>query len=1335
MADVMETPLAARLASTKLLPAALEGTGAIRVCIDRGGTFTDCVATFPVEATADDPATERTVVVKLLSEDPAHYADAPREGVRRILEAATGRAHARTGLLDTRNIAWVRMGTTVATNALLERTGERSVLVTTRGFGDVLRIGNQARPRIFDLAIRRAGAVCEAVVELDARVALDAHGDVVGASGERLRVARAPDWPAFRAQMAAARARGICSAAVCLMHAYTFADHERTAAQIAREEGFTHVTLSSQLAAATAKLVERAQAAAVDAYLTPGIRRYVAGFEAGVGGVRVEFMQSDGGLAPAHAFSGLQAVLSGPAGGVVGYAATAGAGEGAPAVVGFDMGGTSTDVSRFAGELDHVMEGSAGGVAVAAPQLAIRTVAAGGGSRLFFRGGLLAVGPESAGAHPGPACYRKGGALALTDANLVLGRLRAAHFPRIFGPGEDAPLDEDAPRALLARLARDVAAQTGAAQAMAPEALALGFVHVANEAMCRPIRALTEAQGHAPQDHALACFGGAGGQHACAVAARLGISRVFVHRLASVLSAHGLALADVAHEEQAAAAGEPWTAAAHRTTLGPRLAALEAAARERLAAQGYGDARTAVQRFLRMRYEGTDAALMVREPGDGHYAAAFVAMHRHEFGFALHERAVVVEALRVRATASLAAAPRPGSDVHTELAALRRTPVASPAAHAAHVETADVYFDGGWQRTPVLRLDALAPGDVVAGPALVLDRTSTVLVEPGWSATATSGHLVLERQDDKVQPVANHEHASADADSEPDPVRLAVLAHRFMAIAEHMGRTLERTSVSTNIKERLDFSCALFDADGALVANAPHIPVHLGSMSHAVRYQLHEARDVHPLRDGDVLLANHPLAGGSHLPDITVITPVFDAGRIVFFVASRAHHADVGGIAPGSMPPTSRQLFEEGAATMGFKVVAAGVFQEHALRRFLVDEPATHPGCASTRNYRDVLSDVHAQIAANRRGITLLRQLCAEVGQPVVHAYMRYIQRAAELAVRRLLRDTHARIAAAGSSSPVRLSAADRMDDGSTIRLAVDIAADGSARFDFAGTSREVYANTNAPPSVTASAVIYCLRAMVPDDLPLNQGCLASVAIAIPPHSLLDPSPTAAVVGGNVLTSQRLCDVILAAFGAAAASQGCMNNLAFGVPPADDGTPGWGYYETIAGGHGAGPSWDGQSGVHTHMTNTRITDPEVLERRYPVVLHRFALRPRSGGRGTHPGGDGCVREIEFLRPMAVSLLTERRVFAPPGLHGGCPGAVGVNLWMRRQAGESAAEPVFHTLSLGAKNSVFVAAGDRIVVMTPGGGGYGKAAESSDKGGRDESGADAGAENSGTEQTS
>ncbi|KAJ1643421.1 hypothetical protein J3B02_001321 [Coemansia erecta] len=1303
------------LATKRLLPSELEGSHAIRVCIDRGGTFTDCVATFPVSATKDEPAGERTVVIKLLSEDPAHYDDAPREGMRRILEAATGRPHPRSEKLDTSNVAWVRMGTTVATNALLERKGERCALITTRGFGDLLKIGNQARPRIFDLAIKRPGVVYEEVIELDERVVLDPQGDKVGVSGERLRVAQLPDWAMLQKQLDAAFARGIRSAAVCLMHAYTFAPHERQAAEIACKAGFTHVTLSSELAP-IAKIVPRAQSTAADAYLTPGIRRYVAGFERGLGPVRVEFMQSDGGLAPAHAFSGLRAILSGPAGGVVGYAATAYSPAAKVPVIGFDMGGTSTDVSRYDGRLEHVMEAEAGGVTIAAPQLAINTVAAGGGSRLFFRSGLLAVGPESAGAHPGPACYRKGGELALTDANLVLGRLRSAHFPSIFGPNEDEPLDMEAPRRLFEQLAQTIAASNGAAS-MTVEALAIGFVHIANEAMCRPIRALTEAKGHAPQDHALACFGGAGGQHACAVAARLGIRRVFVHRLASVLSAHGLALAEIAHEEQAAAA-TTWTFETHSEILSPRLQALETAACDRLVEQGYESSSVSALRFLHLRYEGTDAALMVPEPADGDYAKTFEAMHKHEFGFVLQDRKIAVDDIRVRATA----APSSGScvDVYAELKGLSPLPVADPASHPAFVETASVYFDDGFHETPVLRLGGLAPGSVVSGPAIVLDRNSTVLVEPGWTATATSEQLVLDHINGKQQVIDDDKQAI----DEPDPVRLAVFAHRFMGIAEHMGRALEKTSVSTNIKERLDFSCALFDPQGNLVANAPHIPVHLGSMSHAVRFQL--ARFAGNLCSGDVLLANHPHAGGSHLPDITVITPVFseDSRDIIFFVASRAHHADIGGISPGSMPPASKELFEEGAVAMGFKIVDNGEFQEPALRHFLIDEPSSYPGCSATRNYRDVLSDIKAQIAANHRGISLLHQLCAEYGLRTVQAYMLHIQHTAENAVRDLLIQARKRFNGA------RLTASDRMDDGSTISLAIGIEADGSARFDFAGTSPEVYANTNAPPSVSASAIIYCLRSMVRSELPLNQGCLAPVTIAIPPQSLLSPSPTAAVVGGNVLTSQRLCDVILAAFGAAAASQGCMNNLTFGVPPTEleDGTlrEGWGYYETIAGGHGAGPTWDGQSGVHTHMTNTRITDPEILERRYPVILHSFSLRPGSGGRGTRAGGDGCIRDIEFLVPMSVSLLTERRVFAPPGLNGGYSGSCGINLWKRRRScskdsdaeasGTDASQvdddhAQFQILNLGAKNSVFVGAGDHIVIMTPGGGGFGKPRDS------------------------
>ncbi|KAJ2722570.1 hypothetical protein GGI07_003213 [Coemansia sp. Benny D115] len=1297
----VETSIMA-LTDSRLLPKELRGKKAIRVCIDRGGTFTDCVAKFPV--TTSDPVEERTLAIKLLSEDPQHYADAPLEGLWRILEHALGQKLPRNQPLDTSDLQWVRMGTTVATNALLERTGERTVLVTTRGFGDILRIGNQARPHIFDLAIERPEPLCEETIEIDERVLLKEDG-----SAEAERV---PDWDKVAEQLAGARQRGITSAAVCLLHGTALGDHEARVAEMARQAGFGHVTEARKLA--VARLVPRAQSAACDAYLTPGIARYIAGFEQGAQGVEVEFMQSDGGLAPAHGFSGLRAILSGPAGGVVGFARTAYSMEARQPVVGFDMGGTSTDVSRYAGQLEHVFEANTAGVAVAAPQLAIHTVAAGGGSRLFFRGGLLQVGPESAGAHPGPACYRKGGSLALTDANVALGRLRAAHFPRIFGPNEDEPLDTEAPRRLLADLAAELAAESGA-EPMSVEALALGFVHVANEAMCRPIRALTEARGHAPRDHALACFGGAGGQHACAVARRLGIRRVYVHRLAPVLSAVGLGLAERAHEERRACAdAPPWTPTVHKEILAPQLDELEQQARAKLTG------RVEAKRFLLMRYVGADACLAVEQPDDGDFGAAFLAQHKAEFGFVLPgERELAVDSLRVRATAASREAPP--ADAYAELATLERRPPAD----SALLETAQVYFDGGFRDAAVYDLDALRAGETILGPALVLNRNSTVLVEPGWRATATSEQLVLDDEEDSNDIIASDD----DEVVQPDPVTLAVLAHRFMGIAEHMGRALQKTSVSTNIKERLDFSCALFDSHGGLVANAPHIPVHLGSMSHAVRFQLRrcQADPALALQPGDVLLANHPQAGGSHLPDITVITPLFVGDKEpAFFVASRAHHADIGGTTPGSMPPSSTELYQEGAVTAGMRIVHQGAFQEAELRRFLVDEPAKHAGCSGSRNYRDVLSDVKAQVAANHRGVLLINELCAQYGLRAIQAYMGFLQDAASQAVRELLKDTRKR------HGGKQLRAEDRMDDGSRICLTVDISEDGSAHFDFAGTSPQVYGNTNAPPAVTASAVIYCLRCLVQNDLPLNQGCLAPVRISVPRGSLLAPAPEAAVVGGNVLTSQRLCDVILAAFGAAAASQGCMNNLTFGLPPATPGAQGWGYYETIAGGHGAGPTWSGQSGVHTHMTNTRITDPEVLERRYPVVLRRFSLRPASGGCGLHSGGDGCVREIEFHRSMAVSLLTERRVFAPPGLAGGMPGKCGMNLWKRRREDngnqaifeenseisskdttENASasldgddQSLYRVINIGAKNTVYVSPGDRIVIMTPGGGGWG-----------------------------
>ncbi|KAJ2017030.1 hypothetical protein GGI14_003250 [Coemansia sp. S680] len=1295
------------------------GQPSIRVCIDRGGTFTDCVGIFPVEPTAEHPDGERVVVVKLLSEDPGHYADAPREGIRRILEAATGKSHLRDEPLDTSNLASIRMGTTVATNALLERKGEPCALVITRGFRDLLKIGNQARPRIFDLKIAKPDVLYQSVIQVNERVTLDdynigshmtpnqPHADdcvVLGRTGERVRILTAPDWPDVRRQLQQAYDGGIRSIAVCLMHSYTFTANEEEVGRIARDIGFSHITLSSELVPMV-KIVPRAHSATVDAYLTPGIRRYAdgfsSGFDSGFSGMRVDFMQSDGGLAPINKFSGLRAILSGPAAGVVGYAVTCYSPNSKVPVIGFDMGGTSTDVSRFDGRFDHVYEATTAGVTIQAPQLNINTVAAGGGSRLLFQNGLMTVGPESAGAHPGPACYRKGGPLAVTDANLLLGRLQAKHFPWIFGPSENQPLDVDAARSLFFQLAQNINSKTSAERDLlgqyhedkSVEDIALGFLEVANETMCRPIRALTEAKGHDVQQHDLACFGGAGGQHACAVADNLGIRRVFVHRMASVLSAYGLALAEVVHEEQAPAA-DVWSAIT-QNALSSRLDELIKVCRSKLYSQGFSDAQIRFDRFLNMRYDGTDTSIMVPESPSSGFGTSFEAMHHQEFGFVLHGRDIVVDDLRVRSMGAQTEVKY--GQVHDELQQLHANPISCPASHPAFVENASVYFRGGFRKAAIFKFDLLVPGDIVAGPAIILDSNNTVLVEPEWMATVTSTQLVLERDSTKSG-VDAEKQSRQRITTDLDPIQLSVFSHRFMAIAEQMGRTLEKTSTSTNIKERLDFSCALFDPAGNLVANAPHIPVHLGSMSHAVQFQLD--RFAGDLVEGDVVLANHPQAGGSHLPDITIITPVFRDGVAIFFVASRGHHSDIGGISPGSMPSTSKELFQEGASSMGMKIIKQGVFQEADVRHFLLEEPAKHAECTGTRNYRDVVSDLKAQIAANHRGITLVRALCLEYGLDVVQAYMAHIQRTAEAAVRALLIDTRKHH---GGS---RLCGSDSMDDGSKIVLSVTIDEYGSAVFDFSGTSPEVYGNINAPPSVTYSAIIYCLRCMVQSELPLNQGCLAPVRVVIPKYSLLSPSPNAAVVGGNVLTSQRLCDVILSTFGAAAASQGCMNNLTFGIPATEaDGLrqEGWGYYETIAGGHGAGPTWDGQSGVHTHMTNTRITDPEILERRYPVILHQFSLRENTGGRGRHTGGSGCVRDIEFLKAMSVSLLTERRVFSPPGLAGGEHGACGVNQWKRRLSGT---DDDFQILNLGSKNTFFVSPGDHVVVMTPGGGGYG-----------------------------
>ncbi|KAJ1657454.1 hypothetical protein IWQ61_003145 [Dispira simplex] len=1303
------------------------------ISIDRGGTFTDCYATYdelPGGSTAQDISVpliprRRSLLIKLLSQDPQNYEDAPREGIRRILQRVTGKDYPRGQPVDTSDIRSLRMGTTVATNALLERRGERCALVITKGFGDLLVIGNQARPKIFQLAIERPGVLYETVVEVNERVTLEGHTSgsstgvvdpsvdygpdcVQGLSGEQVRILQPLNPAEVRQQLRSLYKDGFRSIAVCLAHSYTFPDHEKQVGQLAQELGFTQITLSHALMPMI-KMVPRGQSACADAYLTPCIHRYVQGFVRGfdehlLRRVSVQFMQSDGGLVPVENFSGFRAILSGPAAGVVGCALTSYHPDERIPVVGFDMGGTSTDVSRFDGTYQHSYETTTAGITIQAPQLDIHTVAAGGGSRLFFRNGMFVVGPESAGAHPGPACYRKGGPLTVTDANLFLGRLVRQYFPRIFGPQEDLPLDLETSQALFRELTDQIngfrCTQDFASAPLTVDQVAYGFIKVANETMSRPIRALTEARGYDSSHHILSCFGGAGGQHACAIARSLGITKVLIHRYSSILSAYGLSLADVVHEVQRPCSLTLTRGGDMPSSLRQNMEDLTAQCRAELQRQGFSEENIQLETLLNLRYQGTDSAIMTAvdrwDAGEtSRTIHSFESNYQREFGFSFPERAIIVDDIRIRGVGRQSTAhddPTP----YKELQRLFRQHVSSSflaedtrESRAGKIDRmVSVYFEEGRLDTPVLLLSRLTPGDTILGPAVIVDSTFTAVVEPGWQVVVTSQHLVMTVPDKGLQtptletmqltqptetsrtdqglcpePHANPVDPMANTKTIPcDPIQLAVFSHRFMSIAEQMGRTLQKTAISTNIKERLDFSCAIFDPRGGLVANAPHIPVHLGSIGHAVQYQIAYWGD--NIHDGDVLLTNHPDAGGSHLPDITVITPVFDANQVVFFVASRGHHADIGGLLPGSMPPTSCELFQEGAAIRAMKIVEGGVFQRDAIVQRLVEEPAKYPGCSGTRCLKDNLSDLKAQIAANQRGMLLLQRLAQSYGLEMVHAYMRYIQTNAEISIRQLLRATWERFRGAP------LYAVDYLDTGARIQLTVTIDPDTqSAVFDFTGTSPQCYSNLNAPPSVTHSAVIYCLRCMVDSDIPLNQGCLNPIQIIIPQGSLLNPSPTAAVVGGNVQTSQRVVDVVFKAFEACAASQGDMNNLTFGVGKdmldEFDPSESWGYYETIAGGSGAGSTWDGLGGVHTHMTNTRITDPEIMERRYPVILHQFALRKGSGGRGFHPGGDGVIREIEFLERIQMSMLSERRVLQPYGLQGGEPGMRGENIWLRR----------------------------------------------------------------------
>ncbi|KAJ5597125.1 hypothetical protein N7450_003583 [Penicillium hetheringtonii] len=1252
----------------------------LRISIDRGGTFTDCVC--KVEGQDD-------IVIKILSVDNKNYPDAPAEAIRRVLEIYSGTSIPRGTELDLRDVEWIRMGTTVATNALLERKGERTAFLVTAGFKDILQIGNQSRPYMFDLAIRRPRPLYSDVFEIDERVVLERCTDsnlrsvdfhhpkpletVIGTSGQKIHIVQPLNIEATRNYLESIYADGFRSVAVCLMHSYLFPGHELQIQKLAEEIGFEHISLSHKVSQRS-KIVPRGNSTVIDGYLTPTIERYLSQFSASFpslnnGNTKLEFMQSDGGLVPASELSGLHAILSGPAGGVVGYARTSYNSKSKIPIIGFDMGGTSTDVSRYDGQFDQIFETTTAGIPIQTPQLNINTIAAGGGSILSWKDSLMAVGPESASSHPGPACYRKGGPLTVTDANLVLGRLIPEHFPSVFGPNENEPLDGDIVLLKFKQLTDVINRDTGKTLDWAE--VAEGFLQVANSSMCGPVRQLTEGRGHDAAKHHLASFGGAGGQHACSIAEALGIRRVLIHKHSSILSAYGIGLADVVHDEE-----EPYGKVFDHSTKNEVYLDLD---RLSITAQNHFSmnqfSHVEVKRSLFMRYFGSETSLMVPIGDNNNAKQDFIDMHHQQFGFTPLNRQIFVDNIRVQAIgkSNFGEDEQPGIQAPHDIQANGIPPKAT--------STKAVYFRSlGWVNAPVYLLGSLSIGSTITGPALVVDNTQTILLSPNCSATATKSLLVLD---------VGHEEKSVSA-SIIDPIQLSVFRHRFYGVAEQMGRVLQKVSVSANIKERLDFSCAIFSPDGSLVANAPHVPAMIGSMGFAVKSQIKQWSG--KLQDGDALLSNSPAYGGVHLPDLTVITPVFDSEgkEIIFWTASRGHHADVGGILPGSMPPSSKRLCEEGAVFDSFLLVRGGQFAETELKRILCDEPAKYPGSSGSRCFEDNLTDIKAQVAANHCGIRLVRQLIEEYTMDVVQMYMGAIQDSAELATRNLFKSLYQKFQ--GNT----ISAVDYMDDGTPIQLKVNIDKDtGSASFDFTGTGPQVYGNWNAPIAICNASVIFALRCMVNSDIPLNHGCLKPISIIIPEQSLLKPSVEAAVCAGNVLTSQRIVDVIFKAFRICAASQGCMNNFTFGI----DGVNGFGYYETIAGGSGAGPGWNGTSGVHTNMTNTRITDPESLEQRYPVILRQFSFRPGSGGKGAWKGGEGVIRDVEFRLAMSASILSERRSLAPYGMEGGQDGQRGLNSWICKHTGLKS--------SIGGKNSVHVEPGDRVVIETPGGGGYGK----------------------------
>ena len=1169
--------------------------------IDRGGTFTDCLGR--------DPESGEIRVAKILSSDRA-----PLEGIRQILGLETSQPIPPSD---------IRMGTTIATNALLERKGAACALVISSGFRDLLEIGTQARPRIFDLEIRKPEVLYREVLEVHARA--DAKGHIL----ER------PEPDATRRALRELRERGLRSVAVVLLHAYRAQALERELGALASEVGFEHVALSHEVAAEIGVL-GRGDTTCVDAYLTPLIRDYVRTLQAELPGSSLRIMQSSGGLTDAQRFRGPNAILSGPAGGVVAYAHVASE-MGLERAIGFDMGGTSTDVSRFDGEFERVYETETAGVRIRAPMMAIRTVAAGGGSLCRYDGYRMTVGPESAGAVPGPLSYRHPDAteLALTDVNLALGRVLPDRFPFPLELGRiDAALDE-----LVAQLRAQGNLRTRAQ-------VAAGFFEIANANMAEAIRRVSVARGYDVRDYALVVFGGAGGQHACALARRLGIRRIVFHPFAGVLSAYGMGLADVSWDGEADL-GRRELGSDLDAAVAPIFAELETSGRRVLQGEGFPPKRIRSLWRLDLRYRGTETPLTLLEgEGEGDRSTRFEELHRRRFGYARPGHVVEATVARVE----VIGIHRPQADPRIEV------PVGSNAAErTTRLWSEGIFHDD----VPVVQRETLRPGKRLEGPALVLEATGTIVVDLGFELEMDDhGRIALTDRAGRAE--------KTRVATEEDPVQLEIFNNLFMSIAEQMGTVLQNTSLSTNIRERLDFSCAIFENEGGLVANAPHIPVHLGAMSESVRAVVQAHPDPAP---GDVFITNDPASGGSHLPDVTVVTPVHSRdGELRFFTASRGHHADIGGITPGSMPPFSRVLEEEGVVLRGLRIVHAGRLDEELVLSTL--QAAAHPA----RSPRDNLADVEAQIAANNTGVRLLGEMTDRYGLETVLAYMQHVQDNAAAKVS----DEIAKL----PDGEHRFE--DALDDGTPICVALRVTGD-RMDVDFAGTGPEVEGNLNAPRAVTVAAVIYVLRALVGEEIPLNSGCLRPVTIRIPERCVLSPGPDRAVCGGNVETSQRVVDVLLGALGRLAACQGTMNNLTFGDAS-------FGYYETIGGGAGAGEGFDAASGVHTHMTNTRITDPEVLEARFPVRLREFSLRSGSGGSGHWRGGDGLVREIEFLRLMRVSILSERRERAPFGLHGAEGGARGRNL-------HNGAE-------IPGKCTRDVAVGDTIRIETPGGGGFG-----------------------------